>query len=143
MKDNKPSINLPEGYMKKRKSASLLFIFAIYAYCLILLSKNFGVLDFLSKASQGLFSSVIFIGSIIALIHDFHCKRVYQKVDMINYREFSTFTKIEKSLYAIPILASAYFVPFQLMIYFVVLGFIYAAISKGRRPYGTYHNPGF
>jgi uncharacterized membrane protein len=130
--------NLPEGYIKKRKNASLALIFSIYAFCIFSLISHFNMFSINQKAPMGLIVYAFYIGTIFFLVRDFVTKRNYNGIPMKNHSDIKVFSRLEIILYSIPVILMTPFIIVNLLRYGILVGFTYFAISSFYRPYDDY-----
>lgn len=135
--------NLPIGYLKRRKTADLLFIFSAYLYCLahILLQAN--VIMFNDYNIYTVYHYSFCLICVGFLVYCFGASRRYKNIIMHNHREIKAFSKKEKILYAIPIAISSAIIPFDMITFFLMMGLAYVMISQFNKPVEAYEKENF
>lgn len=124
--------NLPEGYTKKRKKATLRFIVSIYLYIIISLImtyikfNNYDLIRIIYYSSIGL--------SVIFLFLNQTAKITYNNIPIPIYNEIHVFSKKEVIAYIIPMLIAAPFIISNLISYLSILAVSYLAIKTVVRP---------
>jgi len=138
MGENIKTNKVPEGYIKKRRRATMIFMSTIYAACVMVILIHFNIgSEYLQKVG-GMINYSIMIANIATMLYTYRCKRIYNKIPMIKYRDTSVFSRKEKVLLILPVLPAAYFQFLLVLGYLALLGGIYVAISRFNREYDSY-----
>ena len=130
--------NVPEGYIKKRRRATIIFMSTVYAACVMIILIRFHIAnEYLAKAG-GIINYSIIIANIVTMLYTYRCKRIYNKIPMVNYRDILVFGKKKKFVLILPILVTAYFQFLFVLGYLAFLGGLYVMINKFNRGYDSY-----
>ncbi len=124
--------NLPEGYTKKRKKATLRFIISIYLYIIVALVVTYVKFDNITLINIIYYSSIGL--SVIFLFLNQTTKIEYNKIPIPIYNEIHVFSKKEIIAYIIPMIIAAPFIISNLISYISTLAVSYLAIKTVVRP---------
>lgn len=124
--------NLPEGYTKKRKKATLRLIISIYLYIIVALVVTYVKFDNITLINIIYYSSIGL--SIIFLFLNQTSKIEYNRIPIPIYDEIHVFSKKEIIVYITPIIIISPLIISKLIAHFSILAVSYLVIKSVVRP---------
>lgn len=129
--------NLPEGYLKKRKTWDLRYVWSLYALEIFLILSTYDIV----KIGKGTFVLllVLTIGiNTFTMMMSVKSKRTYNNIPIPYYGEIKVFTKVEVFLYGLPIIVMVPFIALRihvlLIVYLICFVNAYRTVGSIDRP---------
>jgi hypothetical protein len=132
--------NLPEGYIEKRKKATLIATGTVYLFCMFQLLKEFGVINVYKGSVLSLIQYAIVGLSIIAIMNSYTVKRFYNNIPMLNCNEVKVFSKKQCFLLIVPIVIVIPYILVPFIFYCLAIVMSYAAFGSFNKSNSTNAN---